>query len=239
MPQNKTLYPLEPMSVVELQTLVGPAFVTNFQKEVDEFMVPMRKHIALGRPLSMGKETWEYAVADSIVGSVWAGAGNSIVDVKISTDVGLDVKGVGKGGLLKSGGYSKSGEASMYQTYEGDTDTSFSKKDSAVLWDTFIEGWNTKAKSVNDYYLLVIVKDSNYNCSICGFKRVGDIPKFDPKFGSFTTDTNRPSKTSWRVEELADPELLSTVVVRNKKRLEMRLRPAMYDPKYSLSIYTF
>ena len=233
------MYPLEPMTVAEIQQLVGINFIPNFQKEVDEFMTPMRKHIAMGRPLSMGKETWEYAVADSIAGSVWAGAGNSIVDVKIGTDTGLDVKGVGKGGLLKSGGYTKSGEASMFQTYKGVTDRSFSKKDSALLWQTFIEGWNTKAKTVKDYYLLVIFKDKNYDCSICGFKRVGDLPEYDPMFGSFTTDTGRPSDCSWRIEQLADPNLLSTVVVRNKKRLEMRLRPAMYDTMYSLSIYTF
>jgi hypothetical protein len=234
------MYTLEPMSVAEIQQLIGPAFITNFQKEVDEFMTPMRKHIEMGRPLSMGKETWEYAVADSIEGSTWAGAGNSIVDVKIDDDVGLDVKGVGKGGFLKkTKEYTKSGEASMYQTYEGDTDTSFSTKDSDLLWKTFIEGWSNKTKTVKNYYLLVIYKDKNYNCSICGFKRAGDLPKFDPNLSSFTTDTGKPSAKNWRVEQLADPKLLSTVVVRNKKRLEMRLRPPMYGSAYSLPVYKF
>jgi len=234
------MYTLEPMLVTEIQQLVGDNFIPNFQKEVDEFMTPMRKHIAMGRPLSMGKETWEYAVADSIAGSIWAGAGNSIVDVKIGADTGLDVKGVGKGGFLKkSKEYAKSGEASMFQTYEGDTDTSFSKKDSVLLWQTFIEGWNTKAKSVKHYYLLVIFKDKNYDCSICGFKRVNDLPEFDPSLSSYTTDTGKASPNNLRIEQLADPKLLSTVIVRNKKRLEMRLRAAMYKSTYSLPIYKF
>lgn len=227
------MYTLEPMSVAEIQKLVGPAFVTNFQKEVDEFMQPMRKHIAKGRPLSMGKETWEYAVADSIVGSDWAGAGNSIVDVRIGTDIGLDVKSVGKG----TG--SKSGEASMFQTYHSHLDTLFSTEDSATLWDVYINGWFNKVCSVKNYYLLAIVKDKNYNCSLCGFKRVGNIPAYMPGYGTFLTETGKQSKGTWTIQQLADPTLLHTMVLKGKKRLEMRLRPAMHDAKYSLPIYKF
>jgi hypothetical protein len=227
------MYTLEPMLVSEIQELVGPNFIPNFQREVDEFMAPMRKHIARGRPLSMGKETWEYAVADSIVGSDWAGAGNSIVDVRIGTDIGLDVKSVGKG----SG--TKSGEASMFQTYHSHLDTLFSTKDSATLWNVYIEGWFKKVCSVKDYYLLAIVKDKQYNCSICGFKRVGDIPPYDTAYGTFLTDTGRESKGTWTVQQLGNPELLHTMVIKGKKRLEMRLRPKMHDPMYSLPIYKF
>jgi hypothetical protein len=227
------MYTLEPMLVSEIQQLVGPNFIPNFQREVDEFMAPMRKHIARGRPLSMGKETWEYAVADSIVGSDWAGAGNSIVDVRIGTDIGLDVKSVGKG----SG--TKSGEASMFQTYHSHLDTLFSTKDSATLWNVYIEGWFKKVCSVKDYYLLAIVKDKQYNCSICGFKRVGDIPPYDTAYGTFLTDTGRESKGTWTVQQLGNPELLHTMVIKGKKRLEMRLRPKMHDLMYSLPIYKF
>jgi hypothetical protein len=196
-------------------------------------MAPMRKHIAKGRPLSMGKETWEYAVADSIAGSEWAGAGNSIVDVRIGTDIGLDVKSVGKG----SG--TKSGEASMFQTYHSHLDTLFSTKDSATLWNVYIEGWFKKVCSVKDYYLLAIVKDKQYNCSICGFKRVGNIPIYDATYGTFLTDTGRESKGTWTVQQLGDPELIHTMVIKGKKRLEMRLRPKMHDAVYSLPIYKF
>jgi len=231
---SKYPYPLKPMSVKEIQKLVGPDFIKNFQIEIDLMLAPMRKHLALGRPLSMGKETWEYAVADSIVGADWAGAGNSIVDVKIGTDIGLDIKSVGKGTGKKSG------EASMYQTYDGDTDASFSRQDSELLWKTFIEGWSAKTKTVKHYYLLAIVKDKSYNCSICGFKRVRDVPAFDPSFGSFLTEKGKESKGTWTIEQLADPKLLHTIVVRNKKRLEMRLRPVMHtDKKYCMEIYKF
>ena len=226
-------YPLEPLTSVEVQALVGPTFIANFQKEVDEFMAPMRKHIAKGRPLSMGKESWEYAVADSIVGAVWAGAGNSIVDVRIGTNIGLDVKSVGKG----SG--SKSGEASMFQTYHSHLDTLFNTQDAPALWNVYIEGWFTKVQSVKDYYLLAIVKDKQYNCSLCGFKRTGSLPAYDPKFGTFLTETGRASKGTWTVQELADPKFLHTMVIKGKKRLEMRLRPAMHDAAYSLPIYKF
>jgi len=227
-------YCLVPMSVGEINQLVGTDFVKNFQKEIDEMLAPLRKHLALGRPLSLGKETWEYAVADSIPGAEWAGAGNSIIDVRINQDVGFDVKSVGKG--LGN----KSGEASMFQTYEGHTDNSFSNQDSAMLWKTFVEGWYKKVITVKDYYLLVIIKDKNYNCSMCGFKRTGDIPAFDPNFGTFLTETGRASKGTWTITQLADPSLLHTIVIKNKKRMEMRVRPAMHDdPKYCLPIYKF
>jgi hypothetical protein len=227
-------YCLEPMLVEEINQLVGTDFVKNFQKEIDEMLAPLRKHLALGRPLSLGKETWEYAVADSIPGAEWAGAGNSIIDVRLSKDIGFDVKSVGKGAG------NKSGEASMFQTYEGHTDSSFSNQDSALLWKTFVEGWAKKVKTVQDYYLLVIVKDKSYNCGMCGFKRVGEIPEFDPSFGTFLTETGRASKGTWTISQIADPNLLHTIVIKNKKRLEMRLRPAMHDdPKYCLPIYKF
>lgn len=230
-------YPLEPMTAADVATLVGPDFIKNFQKEVDEFMAPMRKHIALGRPLSMGKETWEYAVADSITGSTWAGAGNSIVDVKIGADIGLDVKSIGK--ARGNGITAKSGEASMFQTYHSHLDTLFHTQDSPALWNVYVEGWFEKVKSVKEYYLLAIVKDKQYNCSLCGFKRTGTIPAYDPSYGTFLTETGKQSTGTWTVHQLADPMFLHTMVIKGKKRLEMRLRPLMHDAKYSLPIYKF
>ena len=65
---------INPLTSTELVDLIGPNFVSNFQAEMDPVLQPLRKHIAQGRPLSLGKELWEYAVADSIVGSTWNGA---------------------------------------------------------------------------------------------------------------------------------------------------------------------
>jgi len=231
------LYPLTPMSATEIELLVGPDFIKNFQKEVDEFMVPMRKQIAKGRPLSIGKEAWEYAVADSIVGAEWAGAGNSIVDVRMGIDVGLDVKSVGK--CNGKGKTSKSGEASMFQTYHSHVDTMFHTKDSPALWNVYIEGWFEKVKAVKEYYLLAIVKDKQYNCSLCGFKRSGNLPLYNTTYGTFLTETGKQSKGTWTVHQLADPTLLHTMVIKGKTRLEMRLRPKMHDPQYSLPVYKF
>ena len=73
-----------PLTAQQTMDLVGPGFVTTFQTEMDAIMLPLRKHIALGRPLSMGKELWEYVVADSIPGAVWNGAGHSLIDVMIT-----------------------------------------------------------------------------------------------------------------------------------------------------------
>lgn len=219
-------YPLTPVLATDLVNLLTPDFATKFQTEVDAFMGPMRKHLALGRSLSMGKECWEYAVADSILNADWSGAGNSIVDVKISSDTGLDVKSVLKNKSL-------SGEASMYQNYSG-SDHLFKNSDSQGLWDIYVNGWYNKATTIKNYYLLTVLKDESYNCSICGFKLTGSLPAYDISYGKFT-----PKLKSWRVEQLADPKLLQTTVLKSKKRLEMRVRKAMFSPQYALPVYTF
>ena len=101
-------YCLIPVPVDELKTFLGQDFITNFQAEIDPIILPLRKHIALGRPASMGKEIWEYAVADSIDDAEWCGAGKGIADIRIGTDVAGDVKSVQIGKHATT-------EASMFQ----------------------------------------------------------------------------------------------------------------------------
>ena len=101
-----------PLTVKETKTLLGKGFATTFQTEMDLIIAPLRKYIAKGYPLALGKEQWEYVVADSIPGATWCGAGKSLIDVSIGDNKGIDVKGVGRSKRAKS-----TAEASMFQCF--------------------------------------------------------------------------------------------------------------------------
>lgn len=222
-------YCLVPLPVADLKKLVGKDFVKNFQAEIDPVINPLRKHIALGRPASMGKELWEYAVADSIVGGKWCGAGKSIVDVSIGTDVGCDVKSVQIGASTTT-------EASMFQPLSEASLASdyFKNKDKQELWNLFIDGWLRKVSSVKEYYLLAIFRDRNtFDCSLAGFKVDNISVQYKEQACEF-------SKKSMKVSSLIDPSLADTKVYIGKTRLEIRIKKSVFEnPNYSMSIYKF
>ncbi len=217
------------MTVAELKELVGEDFMTNFQIEMDPIILPLRKHIAIGRPASMGKELWEYAVADSIVGGKWCGAGKSIVDVRIGADVGCDVKSVQIGKTSTT-------EASMFQPLSEAESAAdhFKNKNKQELWKLFVDGWIKKASSIKEYYLLAIFRDrTTFNCSLAGFK-VSNISV------QYTEDACEFSKKSMKVSNLVDPALADIKVYIGKTRLELRIKKSVFDdPAYSMEIYKF
>jgi hypothetical protein len=224
-----TGYCLVPMPVTDLQKLVGKDFVKNFQAELDPVIQPLRKHIALGRPASMGKELWEYAVADSIVGGKWCGAGKSIVDVSIGKNIGGDVKSVQIGATTTT-------EASMFQPLSESSVASdyFKNKDKQELWNLFVDGWLKKVSSVKEYYLLAIFRDRNtFDCSLAGFKVDNISVQYNEQACEF-------SKKSMKVSSLVDPLLADTKVYIGKTRLEIRIKKSIFlDPNYTMNIYKF
>jgi hypothetical protein len=222
-------YCLVPLPVADLKRLVGDDFISNFQAEIDPVILPLRKHIAQGRPASMGKELWEYAVADSIVGGAWCGAGKSIVDVGIGSAIGCDVKSVQVGKTTTT-------EASMFQPLSEAEPASehFKNKNKQELWKLFVDGWLKKASSIKEYYLLAIFRDRNtFNCSLAAFK-VDNISV------QYTDDACTFSKKSMKVNSLVDPLLAEIKVYIGKTRLELRIKKSIFsDPQYSMEIYKF
>ena len=222
-------YCLVPMTVKEIESLVGKTFVKTFQKEMDEYLAPYRKNVAKGRPLSMGKELWEYAVADSIKGAEWCGAGKSIIDVRIGDKVGIDVKSVSK--ELTS---SATTEASMFQSFKEETKSYFNKNDTKSIWDLFVDGWLSKVKSVEEYYLISIVREKEtLNCSLCAFKVADTSLLYEDTLCKFT-------KKSMKVSGIADPAFIETRVYSSKTRLEIKFKNKVWqDSNYALPIYKF
>jgi hypothetical protein len=219
-------YCLVPMTAKEIQSLVGPNFISSFHGEINPVLAPLIKYIKQGRPASMGKELWEYAVADSIQGAVWSGAGKSIVDVCIGDSTGIDVKSLQKGSKSTT-------EASMYQYLQVERVAEhFQKQDKQALWDMFVGGWLSKVRSVPNYYLLGIIKNKEtLNCHLVGFRA-------EVKDAQYLDESCDFSRESMKVKSLADPELIDIKVYKGKTRMEMRIKDKVYnDPNYSLEIY--
>jgi len=221
-------YCLVPMTVDEINLLLGKDFTKTFQKEMDLIIEPLRKYIIKGYPLALGKEQWEYVVSESIPNAEWCGAGKSIIDVKVG-DIGMDVKGVSKEDKSKA-----TTEASMYQTFQEETKQYFNGKDTKSIWELFVTGWLTKVKSVKEYYLIGIVREKEtLNCSLCCFKVAKTDLLYEDQLCNFT-------KKSMKVTGLADPAFIETRVYSSKTRLEIKFKDKVWkDSNYCLQIYKF
>ena len=221
-------YCLIPMTVPEINNLLGANFVNTFQTEMDLIIAPLRKYIAKGYPLALGKEQWEYVVSESIPNAEWCGAGKSIIDVKIDS-IGIDVKGVSKEETSTS-----TTEASMFQSFKEETKLYFNKKDTESIWNLFVDGWLSKVKSVDEYYLIGIVREKEtLNCSLCAFKVADTNLLYEDDLCKFT-------KKSMKVSGLADSAFIETRVYSSKTRLEIKFKSKVWqDPNYALPIYKF
>jgi hypothetical protein len=221
-------YCLVPMTVNEIQSLLGKDFPKTFQKEMDLIINPLRKYIAKGYPLALGKEQWEYVVAESIPKAEWCGAGKSIIDVRVN-DKGMDVKGVSKQDKSTA-----TTEASMYQTFQEETKAYFNAKDTKSIWNLFVDGWLEKVKSVKEYYLIGIVREKEtLNCSLCCFKVAKTDLLYEDKLCNFTSK-------SMKVTGLGDPDFIETRVYSSKTRLEIKFKNKVWnDSTYCLPIYKF
>ena len=219
-------YCLVPMTVEQTQQILGKNFVARFQQEMDAVLQPLKKYLDQGRPLSLGKELWEYAVADSIEGAEWCGAGKSIIDVQVGEDIGLDVKSVQMGPRSTT-------EASMYQYLQVERVAEyFQTQDKLSLWQMFVDGWLTKTRTIKNYYLLVIFRNKDtLECSIAGFL-VQDTPV------GYLAESCKFNRESMQVTSIADPALVDIKIYKGKTRMELRIKHTVFnDSKYCLPIY--
>jgi hypothetical protein len=218
-----------PLTAQQTMALLGTTFVSTFQAEMDAIVAPLRKHIARGRPLSMGKELWEYVVADSIPGAEWNGAGHSLIDVMITPGVGADVKSLSYGPKSK-----QTTEASMYQNFDQDAKQFFSNRDKQSLWNLYINGWFSKAHSFKKYYLIGILREkATLNCNICAFEVTDSVPTFTDDLCTFT-------KKMMYITGIADQDFLKIRYYNSKSRLEILFQEKCWtDPVSTLPIYKF
>lgn len=147
----------EPIALKDHDSILGENFNQNFAKEMDSYYHPF---IAKNRSVQLAKETWEYAVADSIPNGIWVGAGKNIIDVS-TPKANIDVKGLSCNSLSQL-----STEASILQNNKKDSDdfaSLFQQQDFLSLKDMFIKPLAEKISKAGNLYVFCVVRHKKNN----------------------------------------------------------------------------
>ncbi len=145
-----------PVPIKDHDLILGKDFNSKFAKEMKEYYKPFVKK---NRDIQVAKETWEYAVSDSISNAEWCGAGKNVVDVK-TPSVDLDVKGLSIGVITDS----QTTEASFLQNNKQENDgfgKLFENKDFLALKQMFVDPMDEKVKGTNNLHLLSIIREKS------------------------------------------------------------------------------
>ena len=186
----------EPIPICEHDALIGSDFNEKFAKEMNDYYAPYQNK---SRTVNIGKETWEYAVSDSIENAKWCGAGNNVVDV-VTPRLDIDVKGISCNNLQ-----SITSEASILQNLQSSQDNFYvqlKKGDYEGLNEMFIEPFIRKVSKTNNLHVLCAIRDKEdgqvWYCLLKVIQRHNpnlidemvlrgtrnvDIPLIDPKYG--------------------------------------------------------
>lgn len=211
----------EPVPLEEHDALIGADFNERFTKEMHDYYAPYQKK---GRPVNIGKETWEYAVSDSIDGGEWVGAGKNVIDV-CAPNLDIDVKGIS---CSKITGITS--EASILQNVQEKNDHAvqlFKQGNYNGLKEMFIDPFIKKTSTNKNLHVLCTVRDKqNSQVWYCLLKVVKhENPNLvEEMTARGTRSIDIP---------LIDPEYGRTYLAIQKRRLELRLNMAGMS-KYSV-----
>jgi hypothetical protein len=205
-----------PVPVSEHDTILGVDFSRKFAKEMHDYYAPFVKK---KRKVQLAKETWEYAVTDSIPQAQHAGSGNSMIDV-VTPTANIDVKGLS----IKSLKTGLTTEASFLQILKksGDTiNTLFESNNFQGLKTMFVDAWLAKASRVSNVYLFVVVRESHTKrVNYCLFRTEPN----DLTEAEFVQDMTVKGERGVNVP-LIDSKFGSTYINVAKRRLELRVNP--------------
>ena len=204
-----------PVSICKHDNILGVDFNTKFAAEMHSYYAPF---VAKNRDIQVAKETWEYAVADSIVGANWCGAGHNVVDVKTPI-ADIDVKGISNNDMEK---YKLTTEASFLQNNKQKNDgfaKLFEHKKYNSLKKMFVDPLSTKIKGTNNLHLLGIIREKDkrkvYYCLLAITSLVMSEEDFISKMKvEGTRSVSIP---------LIDEKYGKTYIYIPKRRLELRL----------------
>ena len=202
----------EPVPKSQHEHLLGKDFNKRFANEMHAYYSPF---LNKGRPVQIAKETWEYAVADSIDNAEWVGAGKNIIDVK-APNLEIDVKGLSCSTMKNT-----TTEASILQNNKLENDnfaSLFENQNYNALKDMFVEPFVAKIKATNNLHVLCAVREKKtQKVHYCLLKVV---QKENP---NFVKEMFMDAKRSVSVP-MIDPEYGKTYLYIPKRRLEIRLK---------------
>ena len=203
-----------PVPITEHDSILGSNFNQLFAQEMHSYYAPF---VAKNRDIQVAKETWEYAVADSIPNAEWCGAGKNVVDVKAPT-ADLDVKGLSIGLITDS----QTTEASFLQNNKQENDgfgKLFESKDFTALKTMFVDPMDDKIKGTNNLHLLGIIREKSTRKVYYCLLKVEYSTLSDTEFLSQMTIDGKRSVSL----PMIDISYGKTYIYIAKRRLEIRL----------------
>jgi hypothetical protein len=210
----QTMYIYQPVDPQDHDSLLGKNFATRFANEMTAYYAPF---VTKGRAIQIAKETWEYAVSDSILGAQWVGAGKNVVDVR-APKLDIDVKGLSTAYISRS----LTTEASYLQNNKVENDgfaSLFKKQDFQSLKTMFVDPLQTKLKDTNNLHLLAIVREKTSGDVYYTLLKVVSSSLSDKEFVSqMKLDAGRSVSIP-----MIDPAYGKTYLYIPKRRLEIRL----------------
>jgi len=201
-----------PVPISEHAELLGPDFNERFSDEMSEYYGPFIKK---GRRIQLAKETWEYAVADSIINGIWVGAGNNVIDVE-TLDIQIDVKGLSCLTLN-----SITTEASILQNLKLESDNVvklFETNDFDGLKTMFVDSLFEKIKNCDNLYVFCAVREKETQLVHYCLLKVNEKEN-----DNFVNEMAVIGKRSVSIP-LIDPKYGKTYLCIPKRRLELRLK---------------
>ncbi len=210
-----------PVPINEHDLILGKDFNSRFAKEMKEYYKPFVKK---KRDIQVAKETWEYAVADSIDGATWVGSGHNVADVK-TTNADIDVKGLSTNDIKNH----KTTEASFLQNNKQATDgfvKLFESKDYKSLKEMFVDPLLKKHEGTNNLHLLSVIREKDTKKVYYCLLRVEDIALSDSDFIAQMSMNGKRSVSM----PMIDPVYGDTYLYIPKRRLELRLNCKGLEP---------
>jgi hypothetical protein len=203
-----------PVPVEKHEAILGCDFSANFAREMADYYAPFIKK---KRDIQVAKETWEYAVADSIPGASWVGAGKNIIDVDAPM-ADLDVKGISVDTMP-----GMTTEASLLQNNKKKNDnvlTLFANRDWTELKKMFIDTWSSKVNATENLHLIAVVREkSTKKVYYCLLEVAQDDELTEEVFlDRFSLDADRGVEVP-----MIDSKFGKTYIYMPKRRLEIRL----------------
>ena len=211
-----------PVPINEHEIILGKDFNSKFAKEMIEYYKPFVKK---KRDIQVAKETWEYAVADSIDGAIWAGSGHNVVDVK-TLNADLDVKGLSTNDMKQ---YKLTTEASFLQNNKQATDgfvKLFENKDYKTLKEMFVDPLLKKHVGTNNLHLLTVIREKDTKKVYYCLLKVAGTTLSDEDFVTQMSMNGKRSVTM----PMIDTTYGDTYLYIPKRRLEIRLNVQGLEP---------
>lgn len=203
-----------PVPVSEHESILGKNFKNKFAKEMNAYYAPFQDK---KRAIQVAKETWEYAVADSIPKAKWVGAGNNVADVQTPT-ADLDVKGLSIEKITNK----QTSEASVLQNNRQENDgfgKLFESKDYKALKTMFVDPITDKIKDTNNLHLMAIVRERTTKKVYYGLLKVEKTDFTNKQFlDKMVVDGKRSIALP-----MIDPQYGDTYLYIAKRRIEIRL----------------